>query len=452
VIHPNGHNDNGNAAVIQEPAENEVRNNDLPLPPDATAQSPALATRTKQRAKQQIQQNRFVIIGAGAIVIALLIFVATSMPHRGTAQKVKSRGATANEDLASESGNPSNDKSLFPITDSGRPVTKETHGGFLNERDLQRTATKPATGTTTASGAGTLGSIPPFGNQQPWQAPPYQPGSGPGVAEAPDLGKAEREAMEKSSLIYVRSASASSASAQARELFNNPVPELGLGLATGTRLRACLESAASTAVRTPVLAVIEYNYERDGEIIVPAGAKAVGHIRNGDRSGYVDIQFDSLLMPDGAVVPIEAAATDLDLRPLKGKVEGKNTGKNVLVRSLSGIGQAGAMLVGQGSLNQPLSESDLMRERVSNNVGEAGDEEVSRLAITQHIVVTISADTPIYVVLEQTPKTNQVSQQPRARSVPTSNSANVEQLRQLLQLQQELNQPSASNQPDPVGA
>ncbi len=445
MIHPNGHNDNGNAAVIQEAVENEARNNDLPLPPDATAPLPGLATRAKQRAKQQIQQNRFVIIGAGAIVVALLIFVATSMPHRGAPEKVKNRGATATEDLALESGTASNDKSLFPITDSGRPVTKESHEGFLNERDLQRTATKPA-GTTVAGGAGTLGSIPPFGDQQPWQAPPYQPGSGAG-AEAPDLGKAEREAMEKSSLIYVRNVSANSVSAQARELFNNQAPELGLGLATGTRLRARLESAASTAVRTPVLAVIEYNYERDGEIIVPAGAKAVGHIRNGDRSGYVDIQFDSLLMPDGAVVPIEAAATGLDLRPLKGKVEGKNTGKNVLVRSLSGIGQAGAMLVGQGSLNQPLSESDLMRERVSNNVGEAGDEEVSRLAITQHIVVTISADTPIYVVLEQTPKSNQVSQQPSARSVPTSNSANVEQLRQLLQLQQELNQPSASNQP-----
>jgi hypothetical protein len=68
------------------------------------------------------------------------------------------------------------------------------------------------------------------------------------------------------------------------------------------------------------------------------------------------------------------------------------------------------------------------------------------LALTQHIVVTISADTPIYVVLEQTPKSNQVSQQPSARSVPASNSANVEQLRQLLQLQQELNQTSSSNQ------
>jgi hypothetical protein len=446
VIHPNGHNDNGNAAVIQELEENEARNNDLPLSLDANIPIPELATRAKQRARQQIRQNRFVIIGAGAIVIALLIFVATSMPHRGAPQKVKSRGATASEDLALESGTASNDKSLFPITDSGRPVTKEAHEGFLNERDLQRTATKPAAGTKVASGAGTLGSIPPFGDQQPWQAPPYQPGSGAGP-ETPDLGKAEREAMEKSSLIYVRAASASSANAQARELFNNQAPELGLGLATGTRLRARLESAASTAVRTPVLAVIEYNYEREGEIIVPAGAKAVGHIRNGDRSGYVDVQFDSLLMPDGAVVPIEASATGLDLRPLKGKVEGKNTGKNVLVRSLSGIGQAGSMLVGQGSLNQPLSESDLTRERVSNNVGEAGDEEVSRLAITRHIVVTISADTPIYVVLEQTPKTNQASQQPSARSVPTSNSANVEQLRQLLQLQQELNQTSTTNQP-----
>ena len=446
MTRPNGHSDNGNTGAIQEPAGSEALNDVLLPAAPASIPLPEVATRAKQRARQQIQQNRFVIIGAGAIIVALLIFVATSMPHRGAPQKVKSRGTTAADDLALENGNASNDKSLFPVTDSGRPVTKESHEGFLNERDLQRTATKSAARASAAGGAGTLGSIPPFGEQQASQAPPYQAGSGTGGAEPPDLGKAEREAMEKGSLIYVRNVSATSGSTQARDI-NNSAPELALGLASGTRLRARLESAASTAVRTPVMAVIEYNYERDGEIIVPAGAKAVGHIRNGDRSGYVDIQFDSLLMPDGAVVSIEAAATDLDLRPLKGKVEGKNTGKNVLVRSLSGIGQAGAMLVGQGGLNQPLSESDLMRERVSNNVGEAGDEEVSRLAITQHIVVTISADTPIYVVLEQTPKTNQASMQPSARSVPTSNSANVEQLRQLLQLQQELNQPAAINQP-----
>ncbi len=160
----------------------------------------------------------------------------------------------------------------------------------------------------------------------------------------------------------------------------------------------------------------------------------------------MDLQFDSLLMPDGASVPIEAAATDLDLRPLKGKVSGKNTGKNVLARSLSGIGQAGAMFLGQGSLSQPLSESDLMRERVSNNIGETGDEEVSRLAVNQQIVVTVSAGAPIYVILEQAPKFNQPAAPTSARNSVTSTSSNVDQLRQLLQLQQELNQSATNTQ------
>jgi len=174
--------------------------------------------------------------------------------------------------------------------------------------------------------------------------------------------------------------------------------------------------------------------------------KAVGHIRAANRSGYMDLQFDSLLMPDGASVPLQAAATDLDLRPLKGKVSGKNTGKNALARSLSGIGQASAMFVGQGSLNQPPSESDLMRERVSNNIGETGDEEVSRLAINQQIVVTVSAGASISVVLEQTPKSNQPEAPTSARNSATSSSSSADQLRQLRQLQQELNQSATNSQ------
>ena len=437
----NGHGNNGNVGLMREPDENENLNS-VPIPPLAPAPLPEFATRTKQRARQQIQQNRSVIIGAGAIVTALLTFVAISMPHRGGPEKVKSRSAITNDQSTGQASNESNDKSLFPITDSGRPVTKETHQGFLNERDLQRTVVRSASNTSQTgqtNGAGTLGSIPPFG-EQAWQAPPYQANSS---AETSDVGKAERETMEKPSIMYVRKASLSPAGFQT---VNDPAPQMGLGLSTGTRLRARLESAASTAVRAPVLAVIEYNYEREGEIIVPAGAKAVGHIRDANRSGYVDLQFDSLLMPDGASVPLEAAATDLDLRPLKGKVSGKNTGKNVLVRSLSGIGQASAMFLGQGSLSQPLSESDLMRERISNNIGETGDEEVSRLAVNQQIVVTVSAGAPIYVVLEQTPKSDQTVASASARNGATSNSSNVDQLRQLLQLQQELNQSATNTQ------
>ncbi|MGE5111345.1 MAG: hypothetical protein ACM3JB_10845, partial [Acidobacteriaceae bacterium] len=400
MTRPNGQNGNGDAGLVElEEAEVLKRVPVAPLPQEC---SPEVATRARQRAGQQIQQNRFVIVAAGAIVIALLIFVAVSMPRRSGPQKAKSPLAATKDNSTTAISGENDEKSLFPITDSGRPAAKETHQGFVNERDLQRTVIHSGTNAsqpTPANGTATLGSIPPFGDK--WQAPPYESGV---TADTSDVSKAERETMEKPSLVYVRKVSTSSIGPQTA---NEIGPELGLGLATGTRLRARLESAASTVVRAPVLALVEYNYEQGGDIVVPAGAKAVGHIRQANRSGYVDIEFDSLLMPDGASVPIEAAATGLDLRPLKGKVEGKNTGKNVLVRSLSGIGQAGSLFLGQGSLNQPVSESDLMRQRVASNIGETGDEEVSRLGVNQQIVVTISAGTPIYVVLQHTPRSNQ---------------------------------------------
>jgi hypothetical protein len=439
VTRRNGHSDNGNTGLVENLSAAEVLD-DASMPALRPDPLPEAATRAKQRAQQQIQQSRFVIIAAGAVVTALLIFVAVSIPHRGGPQNTNSRGAQTRNESAAETGDEGDEKSLFPITDSGRPTAKEVHQGFLNERDLQRTVIR--SGSTPSQTAqpnppGTLDSIPPFGDK--WQAPPHEAGSS---ADATDVSKAEREAMEKPSLIYVNKISAGPGSPQAA---NEVTPELSLGLATGTRLRAHLESAASTAVRSPVLAVIEYNYEHGGEIVVPAGAKAAGHLREANRSGYVDLQFDSLLMPDGTSVSIEAAATGLDLRPLKGTVEGKNTGKNVIVRSLSGIGQAGSMFLGQGSLNQPLSESDLMRERAASNIGETGDEEVSRLAVNQQIVVTVPAGLPIYVVLQQTPKSNPTPEALGARSVPAASVANMDQLRQLLQLQQELNQPTASN-------
>jgi Bacterial conjugation TrbI-like protein len=445
MILPNGHDPS--TATIPAPAPRET----IQAPPEMPqpiVQPPDIATRAKLRARQQFQQNRFVIIGAGALVVALLIFVATSISRKSPVQKTKV-GASAVKEEPTKMANAGADRSLFPITDSGRPLAKEGHEGFLNEKDLERSVThRPHAGSLQAGPSntrGSLGAIPPFGPDQPgWQAPPYQ-GAAPAGVDGTDLGKAEREAMEKSSLIYVRNVSASGVNPQTRERMNTETPEIGLGLSTGTRLRARLESAASTAVRAPLLAVVAYTYERDGQIVVPAGAKAVGHIQEADRSGYVRIQFESLMMPDGATVPIQGIATDLDMRPLKGKVEGKNTGKNILVRSLSGIGQAGALLLGQGSLNQPLSESDLMRERVSNNIGEASDEQISRIAITSRIVVTVPADTPIYVVLGETPKADATSGRSDGRSAQ-SLTTNAEELRQLLQLKRELNQSSGTPQ------
>jgi hypothetical protein len=206
-------------------------------------------------------------------------------------------------------------------------------------------------------------------------------------------------------------------------------------------LRARLESAVSTAVATPVVAVVEYNYERHGEIVVPAGAKVFGHLEAADGSGYVGVRFDSVMMPDGTSVSLEAAATDLQLRPLRGRVEGRHRGKNILVRSVSGIGEIAATLAGRGSLNQPLSEGDLLRERVSNNIAQASDEQVNKLAVTERLVVSVPANTEIYVVLQKPAKTQPLLKSDGALAASQSSPRqNAEQLRQLLQLQKELNQ------------
>jgi hypothetical protein len=182
-------------------------------------------------------------------------------------------------------------------------------------------------------------------------------------------------------------------------------------------------------------------------MVVPAGAKAFGHLEAADRSGLVGVRFDSLMLPDGSTVKMDAAATDLELRPVRGRVEGRHTGKNILVRSLTGVGEIAATLVGRGSLNQSLSEGDLLRERVSNNIGQAGDEEVSRLAITERLVVTVPANTEIYVVLEKATKTALAPQTKAPGAGQTvSGSPSLQELRQLIQLQRELNQ--STNMPN----
>ncbi len=166
MTRPNGQNGNGNAGLVElEEAEVLKRVPVSPLPPEC---SPEVATRARQRAGQQIQHNRFVIVAAGAIVIALLIFVAVSMPHRSGPQKARSPAAATNHNSATAISGESEEKSLFPITDSGRPAAKENHQGFVNERDLQRTVIHSGTNApqpTPTNGTATLGSIPPFGDK-----------------------------------------------------------------------------------------------------------------------------------------------------------------------------------------------------------------------------------------------------------------------------------------------
>ncbi len=117
--------------------------------------------------------------------------------------------------------------------------------------------------------------------------PPPPPPVTTAVAPVPQPMN-ESEGLKKPSLVFVRNTTsatainASQSTAQPAVIERKGVSTL---LPTGSRLVARLQTAVSSAVKTPAIAVIEYNYERNGEIVIPAGTKAIGQLAQANRMG-----------------------------------------------------------------------------------------------------------------------------------------------------------------------
>lgn len=385
--------------------------------------------------------KKFLLMGAGGLVVLILLILALSqkhVPHRpksnapdlGRAEQPQ--GTTATQESAG----------IVPRNSMEPIAAEKAERGKVTAKDLESNV--PSTGpksvekkSVTATSAQSLGEIPPFRAGQPsedtWIPKPY---AGPVEPVSSPSAKAEA-ALAKPSLVFVSNAATGKSSSGKVEALT---PSLGLG--AGTRLSARITSMVTTAVDVPILAVVEYDYEQNGEIVVPAGTIAVGHIQQADRSGYLSLRFDRLEMPDKSVVPIDAVATNRNLGPLKGKVTGTHAGRSFLVRSVTGIGSAAAMLVGQNNTGGSISEDDLLRADVAENMGRAGDQQVMQLMMAEHPIVTLPAGADVFLVFEKTEK------RPVSTTVATSPSRfsqqNLNELRELLEIQREMNQNTAT--------
>jgi hypothetical protein len=120
---------------------------------------------------------------------------------------------------------------------------------------------------------------------------------------------------------------------------------------------------------------------------------------------FVSVKFNEIELLDGAREKIDAVGAGLDLGPIKGSVYGKNTGKNFLVRAASGLGSVLAEVAGNNT-SAAFSEDDMLRERLAENIGTAGDSEVVTLNASSRIVVSVPADTKIYVVFTKHEETS----------------------------------------------
>jgi hypothetical protein len=405
----NDNNRNGSGSLngpVAESSEPAVSQGSIHAPEsiDVTEKAePAIkfATRAAVKGADGISKGKLVLLGGG-LAVAVLFFVFTAVvgksPKKLAAVKQPSQEAKQEQ-------SPPSKGSVTPLMETVRSPAPDNNSGQLLPGDIRRTrslengaATKPIAGKPAV--ASSLGNVPSFADtQQKWEDPaPY--GGTPAVVTP----QTQQNGLKEPSLIFVRSVAQSQvATAPKVNADEDGAPRLEL--TPGTRIQAKLETQISSAVLTPVVAVVEYTYAIGDRIIVPAGARVYGQFQQADRSGLVSVKFDEIELLDGAREKIDAVGTGLDLGPIKGSVYGKNTGKNFLVRAASGLGSVLAEVAGNNT-GGAFSEDDMLRERLAENIGTAGDSEVMSLNANSRVVVSVPADTKIYVVFtkhERTP-------------------------------------------------
>jgi type IV secretory pathway VirB10-like protein len=405
-------------------------------------------TESRQELGRDKSKSLFLLIGV-CVAVLLLFFGVFSHPKSKVALPGENSHGEASLGRKVTPGQENIDptKSATPLLSADVRSTDPALAGQLTPEDIDRTsrtamAPRPAAAATKTN------------SRQDYSLSKVDfsdPSVGAGTTTPTPPPSDSSSDLKKPSLVFVRST-------EIKPTLRSNSPEdteEALALAAGTRLVARLQTPVSSAVSAPVVAVVEYNYERNGQIVLPAGAKVLGRLAQVNPSGYVGIQFSQVEMPDGTTEKIDASAMSLNFGPLKGDVSGKKPGTKFLVRTLTGMGTMASYLVGpQGSSSGFLiSPNTLMRERLADNVGTAGQEELDGLAFNQNLVVTLPGNTRFYIVVQK-PSSDHGSTTSGTRTAGTSTAGftggvpTLEELRQLMQLRSEINDlyTQASNQ------
>jgi hypothetical protein len=345
-------------------------------------------------------------IGAVAVVGGLLAFTSKHTP--GGQQRPAQPPASVQQVVRRK---PSAGIAM-PGDKAAEQARKDAGDDQLSANDIENTANKTSN-VGPGSAQGSLGKQGQFGqtgnrpqkfgaspaqlSQVPQFEPPQYAGQpyaavGPTSSYSAEQLREAKEAVSKASIVFVQQNASRGAqsSAAAQE------PVTNFGLEPGFHVAAHLESSASTVGGSPAVAIIEYDYTRDGKVLIPAGSRAVGKIQAASSTGLVSLTFTEIYMPDGTRIPISAVGLDDKLHMLKGKVTGKNTGKQLMLAALTGVGTIGATFAMPNS-NQTISQQQLAEQQMVSNSGRGVDQVVQQMEVSQRIVVTVAAGVQMFV-------------------------------------------------------
>lgn len=396
-------------SVSQSPTAPE--SNEQETTGEVAEQPGNFATRAAINATSGVGKNKLILLGGG-LAVAVLFFVFTAIVGKSPKKQIATKAQT------SLSGTKQAKGSVTPVMETVHTPTPDDSTGQLGPADIRRTRSSDGKGSEVASSqpaskpatvkpatATSLGGVPSFADtQQKWEEPqPYGEST-----VTPAVQTQQQNALKEASLVFVRNP-IQNQSSTGQKLSSDEDDAPVLEMTPGMRIQAKLETQISSAVQEPVVAVVEYTYAIGDRVVVPAGARIYGKLVQADRSGLVNVEFDEIRLLDGnrdeKREKVDAIGLGLDLGPIKGIVSGKNTGKNFLVRAASGMGSVLAEIAGNNS-SAAFSEDDMLRERLAENIGQAGDSEVMNLNANSRVVVTVPADTKIYVVFTKRQEKN----------------------------------------------
>ncbi|MBV9183579.1 MAG: hypothetical protein JO356_19925 [Acidobacteria bacterium] len=387
--------------------------------------------------------NGLIALVVLATVLVLVFFGVFSHPNKplGRAGDNHAQASLGRKPVA---GQQSRDSAVAPMLSADLQANDSAGMGQVTAEDIDRTS---RTGHLTKTPASIRPEtpVPDYALGKVDFSDPLtgktRPSSSSMLPVASEIGASDAAQLKKPSLVFVRATELGPAAKPTL----SPIPADKLSLPIGTRLLARLEQPVSSVVRTAVVAVVEYNYERDGEIVMPAGAKCVGRLMQASPSGEVALEFSRVDLPDGATMKLEAVGMDLNFKLLKGVVAGKRTGTKFLVRSLTGLGTMASYLVGPQASGSGglISTNTLLRERLADNLALGGQQQLNELAFNQNLVVTIPANTRFYIVVQHAVSESEGVTSPAVKALKVGNGnggvPTLEELRELMQLRREMN-------------
>lgn len=159
-----------------------------------------------------------------------------------------------------------------------------------------------------------------------------------------------------------------------------------LGIPTGSKLKAHLANAIfSFNVTSPAVAVVDEDFSKDGEVIIPKGTEFIGDagiLKSVDR---INVRFSVMVLPSGKELKVSAMALSLDgSGGIRGKVDRQDDKSIFKVLGETTLA-AGAVVL--GTQNRALTLEDELRLNTARNLSDDARGALNQVKIEESITV-----------------------------------------------------------------